>query len=146
MSHFYWTIIGLLLTTISHAEDCLSYRAKQSELIGHLVLISSYGPPNYGENPQTDQLEQNIVLLPERPICVRGTDDPDEPEINNAGEIQLALNTEAMRQYQKLKKDYLFSRKRIRVSGTLFKGFNGHHITDILLETVRVEPAALEKP
>ena len=63
------TTLTLILVVVfafagaTHAQRCLSYEPEVVELDGQLVVQSKYGPPNFGEQPKTDQKVQVPVLL-----------------------------------------------------------------------------------
>lgn len=57
----------------------LPYRPAKVEPRGELVLVSAFGPPNYGETPGVDDSTQVPILKLFSPVSVLGRpNDPDE--------------------------------------------------------------------
>lgn len=127
-----WLIaMNTFVSLASAAESCLKYEPERVALTGTLILRSSYGPPNYGEDPKTDSIEtQGLVLLDEA-ICV---------------EESRALGFES-------EKDQLlitlvpptgvdfsgYTNKRVQVAGTLFHALTGHHRTLVLMTVEKIQ-------
>jgi hypothetical protein len=51
-------------------NDQLRYEPAVVKLSGILVMDAYYGPPNYGEEPETDPIEQNWTLKLDQPVDV----------------------------------------------------------------------------
>ena len=123
-------------TTLTQEKEWLSYQPAVVELRGTLTLKTYYGPPNYGENPDTDAKEVLPVLILKEPVKVRGNpqapDDFDRRSVENIKEVQLVLTVP----YKE------FTGKTVLVEGTLFHGFTGHHHTDVLMDvrSIKLEP------
>ena len=96
------------------------------ELTGKLIVKRFYGPPNFGENPETDAKEDALILLLNKPINAKdySPDMGNETSVESVSELQLVLSTP----YQKL------IGKTVTVSGTLFYAHTGHHHTDLLMD------------
>ena len=89
-----------------------------------------FGPPGYGENPQTDSREDSYILILDNSINVISNDDDiEEGEYNvtkfNISKVQLAADPKFnLRDYKN---------RVVRVSGRFFGAHTGHHHTQVLL-------------
>jgi hypothetical protein len=52
-------------------------------------LKTFYGPPNYGEDPDTDSLETQALLALDAPICVCTSDEGTETDASDVHEVTL---------------------------------------------------------
>jgi hypothetical protein len=109
-------------------KDWLSYQPAVVELKGTLRVRLYNGPPNYGENPDTDAKEALPVLILSKPVSVRGNPDPkaefDRQSVKHIRKIQLVLTMPHKE----------FIGKTVLVKGTLFHAFTAHHHTDALMD------------
>ena len=105
------------------------YQPQKSSIEGKLITSMEYGPPNYGENPETDEKEYPYILVLDEPIDVIADKSKDPMEIgySEVSEIQLAVGQD---DYEKI--DQLVG-KRIKVEGSLFYAHTGHHHRDVLM-------------
>jgi len=94
--------------------------SKKVILKGKIVTKEFYGPPNYGENPDTDVIESFYFLILDKPILIE-----TNSTINSISEIQMVLFTE----YQKT----ISKQAEYIVKGTLFLGHTGHHHSEVLI-------------
>jgi len=125
----------LLLTPLLPAvgASCLHYGGSPVTLNGKVKLQTFFGPPNYGENPDTDSRETQAILLLEKPICVEANPKDYEEAEQNQREVTLVpLGKENLKDYEG---------KQIMVQGTLYHAFNGHHHTPVLIEIKHIENA-----
>ena len=107
-------------------KEWLSYEPTVVELKGKLIIKTFFGPPNFGENPETDSKERSWILSLTTPINVRAKTEDDPilfPSVENVRELQLVL-PEPHRE---------LIGKKIIVRGTLFHAHTGHHHTDVLM-------------
>ncbi len=86
-------------------------------------------PPNFGEDPDNDEEEYPFILLLDNPINIVAKEtDTINSSISNISEIQLVLkgnpDVDMAKQYKN---------KQIKVQGTLFSAFTGHHHTKVLM-------------
>lgn len=121
-------VLPVSLTAIG--APCLSYD-QPATLSGKVVIKTFFGPPNFGEHPQTDSRETQGLLIAAKPVCVNAN---DEYEVErNQTEITLVpprgVNWKT------------FAGKQVTVHGTLFHADNGHHHTTILMMVTRVDAA-----
>ena len=103
------------------------YEPKKVLLTGRLDLAKAYGPPNYGADPAHDQKVSYYVLKLDSPINVKGNpaDELNSETVTNVREVQIV--------YDQLDQISPMNNQKVTIKGTLFKGFNGHHYTDILI-------------
>ena len=116
-------------------KDWLDYWPAVVELEGKLGIKTFFGPPNFGENPETDSKERSWILSLNKPIKVRGITDPDPV---------LSIPTENVQNLQLvLPKPYEeWLGKKVVVRGTLFHAHTGHHHTDVLMDVLSISLAA----
>src|SRR5215510_4345751 len=117
-------LIGGLATTAQRNSRWLSYEPATVLLEGRLTVQREYGPPNYGENPKTDEKVKVPVLVLSVPINVRGTpgDVQNATSVRGVHRIQLVF-TNGETSYKE------FVGKLVLVNGTLFHAETGHHYT-----------------
>lgn len=116
------------------AEKEYYFEPSVSTIEGILITRMYYGPPGYGENPDTDAQEHPFILQLDDPIQVIA----QEGDINNSDrsevtEIQVVpMNQEDI----ELVNQYID--KRIIIQGTLFLAHTGHHHTDVLMQVEKI--------
>jgi uncharacterized protein YecT (DUF1311 family) len=112
----------------------LSYEPATVELEGRLVTQLKYGPPNYGEQPKTDQKGKVPILVLTDPINVRGVPGHfyNAESVEGIRQIQLAFINIAPVYKELIGKDVI-------VKGTLFHAHTGHHYTDVVLDVRSIE-------
>ncbi|MBI9011793.1 MAG: DUF4431 domain-containing protein [Clostridiales bacterium] len=88
----------------------------QIELSGRLTTEIFYGPPNYGENPETDEKEYPYVLMLDKPI--------------KSGELEVTMMQVVPHNTHSVQNSL---NKHVKVEGTLFFAITGHHHTPILI-------------
>lgn len=120
----------------------LSYGPAKVELIGTLLVKQEYGPPNFGENPDTDQKVQIYVLHLSVPVDIKAdsnpeSNDPDTDNYSGVRDIQVFFLESAP------KTDVIktFINKKIRVSGSLFEKTSPGDYMDVIMEVDAVKPA-----
>ena len=145
MKHTLTTLILTLLAAFGCAgpaqgQRFLSYEPEVVELDGQLVVQSKYGPPNFGEQPKTDQKVRVPVLLLSQRVVVTGDQEDGRTyqpaskaqTASNVSQIQLAFAT-GETSHKKL------IGKPVVVTGTLFRAHTGHHYTDVVLNVQSIE-------
>ena len=132
-------LIILVLVTFAcaistQAQRFLSYEPEVVELDGQLVIQSKYGPPNFGEQPKTDQKVRVPVLLLRERVSVfgRGADGHNSQNVYNARQIQLAFAVSETSHKALIG-------KQVVVTGTLFHAHTGHHYTDVVMTVRSIE-------
>jgi len=128
-------ILGLILLSVgctaaqgtSDGEKWYEYEPRTVVLSGTLIEAYGYGPPNYGENPETDKRETYYMVKLVRPISIKGNpqSDTNTDTITGVTKIQLELipstNLHDM------------VGKKMKVRGTLFQAILGRHYTAVIL-------------
>jgi hypothetical protein len=121
----------LLLPNSAQHREVLSYEPANVELQGKLTLQWKYGPPNYGENPDTDEKFQVPILILDKAVDVRGdpNSDVNAETVHAAKQVQLAFTKTEYRH---------FVGKNVDVQGTLFRAHTGHHYTDVVMNVAKI--------
>lgn len=139
MKHTLTTLILTLLVAFAcagqtHAQRFLSYEPEVVELDGQLVVQSKYGPPNFGEQPKTDQkVRVPVLLLSQQVVVTDNHEDGKHSEtINNVRQIQLAFDASET-SHKKL------IGKQVVVTGLLFQAHTGHHYTEAVMNVQSIE-------
>jgi hypothetical protein len=91
---------------------------------GNIVLKQFYGPPNYGETPEIDRIEDHYVLILYEPISFS-----NGFEIIIVEEIQLIFNINKTIRNINSNWDYI-------VTGEAFFKQTGHHHTPVVILVV----------
>jgi hypothetical protein len=121
-------------------NEQLRYEPAMVKLSGILVMDAYYGPPNYGEEPETDEIEQGWALKLDRPVDVLA--DPNSDINTEAAEdvwrVQLVAGPK-MRLGAHLG-------QRVMLEGTLFHSHTAHHHTKVLLEVQKVTRLKNKRP
>lgn len=114
----------------SKATQCLHYEGEPVTLTGQVILQTFYGPPNYGENPDTDSRETQAILVLSKPICVSANpgsyDDEEKDQLKVTLVPPSGVNLGA------------YAGKKATFQGTLFHANTGHHRTPVLMQVVRI--------
>lgn len=106
-------------------------------LEGTLKIESYFGPPGFGDNPNTDEHEDCFILCLDNSINVlqdptgTDTDDDDETYLNNY-KIELAAMSDTV--FEDL---HQLKYQQVRVTGFFFGKYSPHHHTDVLLSTIK---------
>jgi len=139
MKHKLTTLITTLLVAFtcassSQAQRFLSYEPEVVELDGQLVLQLKSGPPNFGEEPKTDQKLRVPVLLLRDRVSVLGDqgDGYNSETVHGVRQIQLAF-IGSQTSHKAL------IGKQVVVTGSLFHAHTGHHFTDVVLKVNSIE-------
>lgn len=107
-----------------------------SVLTGKLTLEDFYGPPNYGETPEYDLLQNVWILNLQKPINVfqeksqREEFDFDVTQYD-VDRIQLALGDSNIEMN-------IFQGKLIKVEGLFWGAHTGYHYTPVLMDVIKV--------
>lgn len=110
-------------SSASAAAACARYDTAVT-LSGTVTLRTFFGPPNFGEDPETDARVTQAILKLDRPLCVLESEN-DEAE---HGLREITLVPSGKMSLRSL------DRKRVRATGGLYHGFNGHHNTPVLMQ------------
>lgn len=112
-------------------NEWLWYEPTIVELSGVIRDENGWGPPNYGEDPETDEKVVYPVLVLDKPVNVRPHEDDDtgfNQVYENVNKMQLVILQDNLWDdvHQNLN-------KRVKMQGTLFGKQTGHHYTDVLI-------------
>lgn len=131
MARLFILMITLAASFPAVAASCLHYSGDVVTLTGKVKLRTFFGPPNYGETPDTDSRETQAILLLGKPICVEANSKDNENAEQDQREVTLVpLGKENLKDYEGM---------QIMVQGTLYHAFNGHHHTPVLIEIKHIE-------
>jgi len=89
-------------------------------LKGKIVTKKFYGPPNYGETPDTDAIESFYFLILDKPIIIETNGTTDK-----VSEFQMIL----FNKYQKT----ISEQAEYIIRGNLFLAHTGHHHSKVLI-------------
>jgi hypothetical protein len=92
----------------------------EMSVYGNISLKKFYGPPNYGETPETDEIEAYYVLTLIEPIILENV-----LKLNVGEEIQLILNSNVNEKFN--------ANSNYNIKGNGFLALTGHHHTPIIL-------------
>jgi hypothetical protein len=139
MSPILKLLIVTVLVAVAHPTAAqhrwLSYEPETVELAGRLVIQNKYGPPNYGEQPKTDEKVRIPVLILSEAVNVLPNENDDGPNGQHAydvRQIQLAF-IEGPMDHDKL------IGQQVVVKGTLFHQHTGHHYTKVVMKVRSIE-------
>jgi hypothetical protein len=112
------------------------YEPSVSVISGIIKTESFFGPPGYGENPQTDSREDKLILSLDNSINVISyAEEIEEGEYNttkyNISKVQL-LSTSGVELSN-------YDNKKVYLTGTFFGSNTGHHHTAVLMDVNKVE-------
>ena len=134
-----WCPLALTGPTIADAVDptapCLNYDDSSVTLSGTIFTRTYFGPPNYGEHPESDARENAWLLLLDAPICVAGSSHPDLDN-NSPERDQILIHLAAIHMDATLLERAVG--KRATVRGSLFHRLTGHHRTPVLMDVYEV--------
>jgi len=121
-----FSFLAIASSGLADPEIWLEYTPHVVELSGQVVEMSEYGPPSYGEHPETDdKLTIQIVRL-SAPVNVKADPEDDiNVEAQGIREVQLAFPSS-------IKHSHLDDRNVV-VRGTLYHAYSGYHFRDILI-------------
>lgn len=124
------------LPDFKSSKTNFQYEPIISKLSGTVITKRFYGPPNYGETPDKDELQSYYILIPNQPINMLSLNEGDgelnlEPIVWQVSEIQLS--------YDKTINLSQFKNKKVIVTGTFFKSISGGHHTQVLMNLNRVQ-------
>ena len=107
---------------------------KEVTLTGELIERTYWGPPNWGEQPATDRLEEAWILVLDAPACVladHANQTNDQAE-SNVIVVQLVVTDPGPdKEYLKQVEDLVG--RRVTVGGALWHAVTGHNRTPVML-------------
>lgn len=107
-----------------------------SSISGIIKTRTFYGPPGYGENPESDTREEQYFLILDKTINVfSNNEEIEEGDFNetkyNVSEIQLIPNNE--------EEIMLFKNKFAKLTGFFFGAHTAHHHAEVLMDVQSIE-------
>jgi hypothetical protein len=123
-------IFAFLILNAYAASVFSEHRADLSvEVQGILLVGEFFGPPNYGENPESDRIEKSYVLQLPAPLSTQLFSQTDsELSSSTAYYVQLMVSDAKQVDVAKLVGN------RVKVIGPLDGAETGHHRTPVLLQ------------
>jgi Domain of unknown function (DUF4431) len=107
---------------------------KEVTLSGELIERTYWGPPNWGEQPATDRLEEAWILVLDAPACVmadHANQNNDQAEFNVI--VMQLVVTDAGPGNENLKQVENLVGRRVTVVGALGHAVTGHNRTPVML-------------
>jgi hypothetical protein len=107
-------------------DGWLHYEPATVRLSGRLVIETRYGPPNYGEEPETDEKLRVPFLSLESPIsvCADPASDVNNENVVDAEIIQLTSSHDLAE----------LAERRVLVSGRLSRPVTGYHFAEVVMK------------
>jgi hypothetical protein len=120
------------------SEHDYFYEPTESAISGTIKLETFFGPPGYGENPQTDSKHDYFILHLDNPInVISESEEIEEGDYNytrnNISKIQLTPAFGSDITFTK------YENKFVRLTGTFFGAFSGHHNTEVIMQVNKIE-------
>jgi len=113
-----------------------NYEPIISVISGEIKIESFFGPPGYGENPQTDSREDSYILNIDNSInVISETKEIEEgdPNTTKFNIVKIQLSSTSGIDFSN------YINKPVRLTGTFFGAHSGHHNTAVLLDVSKVE-------
>jgi hypothetical protein len=138
--------IALANTARADTSKCLKYTPEVTTLTGTLLTRKFYGPPNYGEDPKTDELDTFYFLKLTQPICTsaEGHENDDSPNAEseiNVSKIQLYLYEATKTKYPKDRDLLKAVGQKFTMTGTLGHAAYAHDHTPVIMDVKSMVPA-----
>lgn len=114
----------------TQAATCLRLDDPTVTLRGTVIVKTFFGPPNYGENPETDSRETQALLKLDQPACVAMGQDDGTVQQERQSLVTLVPGSKI--------KLSPYRGKQVTVRGSLFQAFTGHHHTDVLIDVKHI--------
>lgn len=126
-------LLGALLGAVplAQAAACLRLDDPTVTLRGTVIVKTFFGPPNYGENPDTDSRETQALLKLDQPACVAMSQDDGTSDRQQQSLVTLVRGDKISFQP--------YRGKKVTVQGNLFQAFTAHHHTDVLIEVKHIK-------
>jgi hypothetical protein len=124
------------------SNQVLTYGPSVVELTGTLDLQTFPGPPNYESIKNGDEIERHFYLKLDNAVDVlpRGpsTEIENPEKERNVSVIQLSISEEDDKLWNRFRK--LGKGAHVKIQGTLFHRFTGHHHSRILMVVSKMQP------
>ena len=129
--------IPVYVPTEENKQDYFYY-PEISIISGTIKIESFFGPPGYGENPETDSREDAYILHLDNSINVISKDkEPEEGDYNFTKYNIYKIHVTSSSTTEVKLTNYI--NKKVRLTGTFSGSFSGHHHADVIMEVEKVE-------
>jgi hypothetical protein len=122
-------IVFILLFSVANTYSIDFTENELIKLEGTISLSDYYGPPNYGESPQTDQIERYYILSFDDDTELYDQTSLEKYKIK---EIQIIYNKNTEKTLTQIIDFSQFIGKKISIKGYLYKAETGHHHTQLI--------------
>jgi len=135
----FFCLLGFIfITNIVYANETLAQEGVIVTLSGKITTALAYGPPNFGENPETDSKDEYIVLTIREPISIKGSDGVITKGITR---IQLAFLPESKGLLNKIGQDKISITGKITLASSPY-----HHESSIIFVKSFTEAEKKSRP
>ena len=138
----YFLLLSFLYLSSFAEAPAFNYGTKNIELEGTLDLQTFPGPPNFESIENGDEVEKHFYLKLDQAVDViplkgaPSTENDGETE-RNVKVMQLSINAENDKLWSQFRK--IGKGGHVKIIGTLFHRFTGHHHSRVLLNVDKVE-------
>lgn len=117
-------------------ENWLSYSPSVARIRGKLIIVTKYGKPTYGAEPDKDERLAVPILILQTPIRVKARPESsvNNETITNISFVQLIFPPEVEANFKK------YVDQEILVAGTLAIGNRGGQFTDVVMTVKAINP------
>ena len=129
-----YVAVALCLLSVGSASAQYHLDNEAEYLTGTLVTEEFYGPPNYGETPETDRVEKAYILKLDTPIeivgdiaAAIGADGQGIISTTTVSRVQLSGEFDT-------KSANKLIGQQVKLDGRLFPAHTGHHHTPMLAD------------
>jgi hypothetical protein len=117
-------------------EGWLSYSPSVARIHGKLIIVTKFGKPTYGADPDKDEKLEVPILILQTPIRVKARPESsvNNETMTNISFVQLIFPPEVEPSFKK------HVGQEIVVAGTLAIGTRGGQFTDVVMTVKAVNP------
>ncbi|MEO5946324.1 MAG: DUF4431 domain-containing protein [Chitinophagaceae bacterium] len=116
-----------------------SFEPAVSVITGTISKEVFYGAPGFGENPATDQKEEQYLMLLDKPVNVNGLNVSEEDSEDESTRTRKGV-TKIQLLYDKDSIDMgMYLGSTVQLTGTFFGAHTGHHHTEVVMDVQKVE-------
>ncbi|MGE5307178.1 MAG: hypothetical protein ACM3TN_28045 [Alphaproteobacteria bacterium] len=122
--------------TSAQQEGWLSYSPSVARIHGKLIIVTKFGKPTYGADPDKDERLEVPILILQTPIRVKARPESsvNNETMTNISFVQLIFPPEVEPSFKK------HVGQDIVVAGTLSIGTRGGQFTDVVMTVKAVNP------
>ena len=128
--------IVLSAQATAQQDNWLSYSPSVARIRGKLIIVTKYGKPTYGAEPDKDEKLDVPILILQTPIRVKARPESsvNNENITNISFVQLIFPPEVESNFKK------HVDQEIVVAGTLAIGNRGGQFTDVVMTVKAINP------